>query len=73
MKVTIIGPGTVGMVIAHLLGLRDVCLSLPVVVGKGGIERIFQPALDDREVHAFREAVAAVRRVIDQGDLPTPP
>lgn len=54
------------------LGVRDVCLSLPVVVGKGGIERVFQPALDEREVRAFREAAAAVRRVIDQGDPPMP-
>ncbi|MFN0128860.1 MAG: malate dehydrogenase [Verrucomicrobiales bacterium] len=47
------------------LGVTGVCLSLPVVVGKRGIERVFHPALDEHEARAFCEAAAAVRRVID--------
>lgn len=47
------------------LGVTGVCLSLPVVVGKRGIERVFYPALNEEEARAFRAAAAAVRRVID--------
>ncbi len=42
-------------------GVEDVCLSLPVVVGAGGVERILHPALDDRERAAFLRSAAVVR------------
>jgi L-lactate dehydrogenase len=48
------------------LGVRDVCLSLPVVVGKAGVERILQPDLNAAEAGQFREAAQAVRAVIDR-------
>ncbi|MCW1886523.1 hypothetical protein OKA04_17425 [Luteolibacter flavescens] len=47
------------------LGVKDVCLSLPVVVGKRGIERFLQPDLNEVEAEQFREAAKAVRAVID--------
>jgi len=47
------------------LGVSDVCLSLPVVVGKKGIERFLHPDLNAIEAEQFREAAKAVREVIE--------
>ena len=46
------------------LGEREVCLSLPVVVGRNGVERILQPDLSPDEQVSFHEAAEAVRKVI---------
>lgn len=48
------------------LGVEGVCLSLPVVVGKRGIERVLQPDLNAIEAEQFRAAARAVRKVIDE-------
>lgn len=47
------------------LGVTDVCLSLPVVVGKNGIERYIHPELNADEQAAFRKAAEAVKGVIE--------
>ena len=47
------------------LGVTDVCLSLPVVVGKKGIERFLHPDLNAMEAGQFRDAAKAVRAVIE--------
>lgn len=46
-------------------GVTDVCLSVPVVVGRNGIERWLKPQLCDEEADAFRRSAAVVRGVID--------
>lgn len=46
------------------LGVSDVCLSLPVVIGKNGIERYIHPSLNDAEKEAFRVAAREVKKVI---------
>jgi len=46
-------------------GVSDVCLSLPVVVGAGGVERVLQPALSGVEREAFRHSAGIVRAAID--------
>jgi len=48
------------------LGVEGVCLSLPVVVGKRGIERVLHPDLNAMEAEQFRDAAKAVRKVIDE-------
>lgn len=45
--------------------VRDVCLSIPVVVGRDGIDRQLKPELTPDEARAFRKSAAAVRSVID--------
>lgn len=42
------------------LGVNDVCLSLPVVIGRDGITRVLHPELDGSEREAFQQAAAAV-------------
>jgi L-lactate dehydrogenase len=46
------------------LGVNDVCLSLPAVVGRGGIERILHPRLNEAETQAFHASAATVRQQI---------
>ncbi len=51
--------------IEGFLGVEGVCLSLPVVVGKAGIERVLHPPLNPSEAGQFRVAAGAVRRLIE--------
>lgn len=58
---------TVSTVQQGALGLRDVALSLPSVVGAGGVESVLEPDLDDlerghieRSADVIREALRAV-------------
>lgn len=46
-------------------GVRDVCLSVPAVIGSGGIQRVLEPPLTADEQSAFRRSAAAVRRTIE--------
>jgi L-lactate dehydrogenase len=55
----------VSVLVDGFLGVNDVCLSLPAVVGRGGIERILQPRLNEAEALAFRASAAAVKRQIE--------
>jgi hypothetical protein len=54
------------------LGVRDVCLSLPVVVGRSGITRVLEPKLGDEEAAAFRRCAEIVREAIRQSAKDTP-
>jgi len=56
----------VSVAVDGFLGVRDVCLSLPAVVGRGGIERILHPRLNETESRAFRASARAVRRQIEE-------
>lgn len=46
-------------------GVSGVCLSLPVVVGARGIERVLRPPLNEAEQAAFRRCAEVVRGVIE--------
>ncbi|SFR53633.1 malate dehydrogenase (NAD) [Marinobacter daqiaonensis] len=46
------------------LGVNDVCLSLPAVIGGNGIERVLHPRLDEREQQAFLASAEVVRKAI---------
>jgi len=56
----------VSVLVDGFLGVSDVCLSLPAVVGRGGIERILHPRLNEAEANAFRASAAAVRAQIEK-------
>ncbi len=47
-------------------GLHDVCLSLPAVVGKRGVERILHPKLNEQEIQQLHHSAAVLSQVIDQ-------
>jgi len=54
----------VSVVVDGFLGVKDVCLSLPAVVGRSGVERILHPRLNEAETEAFRRSAAAVQQQI---------
>eukprot|EP00752_Nemacystus_decipiens_P016931 g15159.t1 len=56
--------------ISHLiqgyLGVTDVCVGLPCIVGKDGVQRVMRPALSEKEAEMFVKSAQSVRAVIDQ-------
>ena len=50
-------------------GVRGVCLSIPCVVGHGGIKLRLEPELDASETSKFRASAQSVRKVIDDLNL----
>ncbi|KAA5543590.1 lactate dehydrogenase [Roseiconus nitratireducens] len=58
------------VLIEDFVGVSDVCLSLPAVVGRAGVTRVLRPTLSEQEQAAFRESAAAVRAAIaNMGEL----
>ena len=46
-----------------------VCLSVPVVVGKAGVERVMRPELNEEEREAFQKCARTVRGVIESSGI----
>ncbi len=46
-------------------GIKDVCLSLPCIVGRRGVNRILEPNLDAAEVEDLRKSARVLRDVLD--------
>ena len=51
-------------------GVSDVCLSLPCVVGRGGVERVLSVDLNADEADQFRRSAAVIRGVLDRVAAP---
>ncbi|MEM8872810.1 MAG: lactate dehydrogenase [Planctomycetota bacterium] len=47
-------------------GVRDVCLSLPCVIGRHGVEQVLPIDLDESETKQLRTSAAVLRKVIRQ-------
>jgi len=47
-------------------GVHDVCLSLPCVIGRGGVDRVLQVDLNDQESDQFRHSARVLRDVLDR-------
>lgn len=50
-------------------GLHDVVLSMPCVIGRGGVDYQVPHPLDEHEMTRLRESARTLRRIIDQLDL----
>lgn len=57
---------TVSTLVEGHYGIRDVCLSLPAVIGAGGVRRVLPVPLADDEVAALRRSAQAVRDAINE-------
>jgi L-lactate dehydrogenase len=47
-----------------LAGVTDVCLSIPAVIGRGGVQFTMSPHLDEKEQASFRKCAEVVGEVI---------
>ncbi|MEW6244059.1 MAG: L-lactate dehydrogenase [Bacillota bacterium] len=47
-------------------GLEDVCLSLPAIIGRGGIKKVITPNLDHGESALLRESARNLKQIISQ-------
>ncbi|QDU90707.1 L-lactate dehydrogenase [Pirellulimonas nuda] len=56
----------VSVLINGYLGVSGVCLSLPCVVGRGGVHRVLHPELTPSEADSFRASAQVVRTHIEQ-------
>jgi len=70
MKVSIGGGGLVGSCAAFALqngcyGLRDVALSVPTVVGRGGATATHQIELWPKELQGLRTSAGVLRETLD--------
>lgn len=56
----------VSQLIEGYLGVTDVCVGLPCIVGSEGIRRAMRPALSEQESEMFVKSASVVRAVIDE-------
>lgn len=54
------------VVVDGFLGVRDVCLSLPIVLGRKGILKVLHPELSPGEKTAFRKSASVIRQVTQE-------
>ncbi|KLU01364.1 L-lactate dehydrogenase [Rhodopirellula islandica] len=54
----------VSVLVNGYLGVKDVCLSLPAVIGRQGITRVLRPTLSDDEQAAFRHSAEVVKQTL---------
>jgi L-lactate dehydrogenase len=59
----------VSVLIDGYLGVRDVCLSVPCVVGRSGVLRTLPVELNDTEAAAFRKSAKLLREAMQKLDL----
>jgi malate dehydrogenase len=50
-------------------GLNDICIGVPVILGRNGLEQIVQIDLDDAETDHLKDSAEAVRKVNDLLEL----
>ncbi|MEM6779800.1 MAG: lactate/malate dehydrogenase family protein [Planctomycetota bacterium] len=59
----------VSVLIEDFLDVRDVCLSLPAVIGRHGVTRVLHPELSQQEKASFRHCADVVGQTIAKLDL----
>jgi L-lactate dehydrogenase len=57
---------TVSSMIDDLYGIKDVCLSLPCVVNRSGVERVMQAPFSDEEIEGLHRSAQVLHEIIDQ-------
>jgi L-lactate dehydrogenase len=55
---------SVSSLIEDYYGISDLCLSLPTVVDRGGIQQVLRLELDDREAVKLRHSAQVLRETI---------
>jgi L-lactate dehydrogenase len=57
---------SVSTLIQDYYGITDVCLSLPTVLSKAGVDRLLRPELSEEEVAGLRHSAQVLRSTISQ-------
>jgi L-lactate dehydrogenase len=57
---------SVSSLVPGYYGIEDVYLSLPAVIGQGGVERVLHLPLSEQETAALRQSAAVLRGVLDE-------
>jgi malate dehydrogenase len=57
---------SVSHMLSGILGIEDVALSLPCVMNKTGISKVFEPKLSDREITALRKSADLIAQTIKE-------
>lgn len=60
---------SVSSLIEEYYGISDVCLSLPTVVDRGGVERVLRLELSAEEIEGLRQSAQILKGTLDQLDL----
>ncbi len=50
---------------AEIAGVKDVCISMPTVIGKRGVHDVLHPLLDDSENRQLKESVEKMKKFSD--------
>jgi L-lactate dehydrogenase len=50
-------------------GIDDVCLSLPTVIDRGGVEQVLRLDVSQQEIAALQESAKVLKETIEQLDL----
>jgi L-lactate dehydrogenase len=56
---------TVSCFLEDYYGVSDICLSVPVILNRTGVKEIIKLPLDEKEITAFQESAAIVKKVAD--------
>ena len=59
------GIATVSCFLEDYYGVSDICLSVPVILNRTGVKKIIKLPLDEKEIVAFQESAAIVKKVAD--------
>jgi L-lactate dehydrogenase len=56
---------SISSLVQDYYGIDDVCLSLPTVIGRGGIERVLRLDLSPHEARGVRKSADVLRQTIE--------
>ena len=51
---------------SEIAGVKDVCISMPTVIGKRGVHDVLHPKLDADESAKFKDSVAKMKKFSDE-------
>lgn len=60
---------SVSSLIEDCYGVHDICLSLPTVVDRGGVEQVLQLDLSPEEIEGLGQSAQVLKATLDQLDL----
>lgn len=61
---------SISSIVEDYCGITDVCLSLPSIVNRSGVERVLRLDLNEEEVTGLRRSATVLKQTISQLDFP---